>query len=376
MEYLHIICIGLLAFFSFSLFTKKNKPLSEKIFSFWIVLLIITVFSFLIYAKGLARQYPVFITLTCDSHLLHGAFLYIYVLAFTNSNFKLQPIHLLHLIPAFFQIIIKLYLNFVLDKMECYEAGGCMEEGNIFVNLSYLYKYLVLGAYIYFSWKQVVKYRQGAKKPREAMRSEWVKQVVTGVFFLYMGILLLQIGRFIYPALFWDRMLLGNTLATLFIYVFLYIGNSYTYLFVMPSKSRFKNLSETINVENCQRDKNAEEFAKYFEIINNYMVNQKPYLQGPLTIKDLSDKINIPQTVISQTINEIAGKSISDYVNEFKVEHLKTLLQQPENKCFKIMTLAEQSGFNSKSTLVRIFKQFTGYTPSEYQNLVENKTAG
>ena len=182
----------------------------------------LTVLSFLVYVQGNARKYPVFITLICDSHLLHGAVLYLYVLAFTNPLFRLKPKHFFHLTPMIIQIGAKLYLNYVVGEMHCYQEGGCVEEDNIFVTGTYVYKYLVLGFYILGTHRVVSSYKKNAVTPRDQMRYEWVKQIVLGVIFLYFGILILQLGRYIFPVLFWERMLLGNTLTTLFIFIFLY----------------------------------------------------------------------------------------------------------------------------------------------------------
>jgi AraC-like DNA-binding protein len=372
MEYLYIVCIGLLVFFSFSLFTKKNKALSERIFSFWIVLLLITVISFFIYAKGLARNYPVFITLICDSHLLHGAFLHIYVLAFTNPSFKFRRSHLWNLIPMLVQIIFKLYLNFMVGEMQCYQEGGCVEDDNIYVTSTNIYKYLVLGIYILLTWRVVLKYKNEAIAPRDLMRLEWVRQITMGVSFLYFGILLLQIGRYLFPVLFWERMLLGNTLTTLFIYIFLYLGNSYAYLFVSPSRSRFKNLSESFNPQACRQNIDNEEMGSIFKNLNEFMNKEKPFVKGQLTLKELSEMTGIPSISISQSINNLTGKSVIDYINTFRVNLLKEYLANPKNKNYKILALAEECGFTSKTTLIRIFRQHTGMTPGEFLKLNSN----
>ena len=366
MEYLYIICIGLLIFFSVSLIFKKNKALSEKIFTSWIVLLLVTVFSFLVYAKGKASHYPLFISLSCDSHLLHGAFLYLYVRAFTDSNFRLKVNHLWYIVPVLILIAGKLYLNYVTEDMDCYEGGVCIEEGNIFVTITFLYKYLVLGTYIFFTWRLYKRYIKSAVTPRETMRLQWIKQITTGVTFLYIGILLLQIGHYIFPYVLWEKMLFGNTLTTLFIFIFLYIGNSYTYLFVSPSKNRFVNLSESFNPNNCQQIIQQDEMQEIYLRLNKFMEEEKPFIKGQLTLKELSELTDIPSASISQSINKLTGKSVTDFINRHRVELLKSKIADPGNKKYKIMILAEECGISSKATLNRIFKQHTDQTPGEY----------
>lgn len=375
MEYLFITCIGLLIFFSFSLLTKKNKPLSEKIFSFWIVLLLVTVVSFLLYVQGLSREYPVFITFICDSHVLHGALLYLYLLAFTNPSFTLQRKHLWHLTPMLVLVSGKLFLNYAVHEMQCYSEGGCVEEENIYVNLTYLYKYLVLGGYILASWKVMKNYRGNASAPRDKMRSEWARQIVLGVTFLYFGILLIQVGRFVLPDLFWERMLLGNILTTLFIFIFLYLGNSYAYLFITPSKKRFTNLSESFDPANCKQQEIRSELEQIFARLESEMKTNAPYLRPHLTLQELSEQLGgTPTGMISQSVNRYAGCNFNEYVNGYRVEKLKTLLQDPSNWNYKIMALAGDAGFSSKSSLIRIFKKHTGVTPGEFLNQAQEQS--
>jgi AraC-like DNA-binding protein len=373
MEYLYITCIGLLIFFSISLLTKGKKPLSEKIFSIWIMLLLFTVISFLLHVKSLSGRFPIFNTIICDSHLAHGVLLFLYVKAFTQPAFTLRTKHLMHAIPILALFTFKLLLNFVFGEMECYSGGVCAsEEDNIYIQLTFLYKYIVLGIYIFFTWKIEYQYRKNAKTPREQMRSGWVRQITMGVIFLLVGILLLQVGRALFPDLFWERMLLGNTLATLFIFIFLYIGNSYTYIFVVPSKKRFVNLSESFNPDNCKIEESQRIWKEVYARIESLMKTEEPFIEGHLTINDLSEKLEIPAPQLSLSINNITGGNFNDYINGYRVSKLKQLLDDPSNKKYKIMSLAHDCGFTSKSSLIRIFKSQTGQTPSQYQSGIDS----
>lgn len=366
MEYLFITCIGLLAFFSFSLLTKGNKSLSEKIFSIWIVLLLVTVVSFLLHIQSLSGRFPIFITIICDTHLIHGVLLYFYIRSFTDPSLALNKKHLWHALPVLTLAIAKLLLNYVFNEMDCYTEGACTEDDNIFVQLTFLYKYLVLGIYIFFSWRIAQEYRRNAKTPRDEMRSGWVMQITMGAIFLLAGIFLLQVGRYIFPDLFWERMLLGNILVTLFIFIFLYIGNSYTYLFVSPSKKRFVNLSETFNPKNCLLDDAQKSREKLFSRLEDLMKSEEPFTEGHLNINLLAERLEVPVIQLSQAINNSTGKNFNDYINGYRVKKLMQLIDDPANHKYKIMSLGHDCGFTSKSSLIRIFKNNTGQTPSEY----------
>lgn len=374
MDYLYIITIGLLIFFSFSLLTKGKKPLSEIIISVWIVLLIITEVSFLLYVKSLSGRFSIFTALICDTQLAHGVLLYFYIKAFTNPVFRLETKHLWHALPILMVLVFKLSMNFVFGTMECYTGGVCVDEtDNIFIILVYIYKYSVLIAYLFFAYKLVKSYGENAKTPREQMRYGWLKQIIQGVVFLITGNLLLLFGSLFFTNIFLGQVILSNTLATFFILIFLYIGNSYTYIFVSPSKKRFINLSESFNPDNCKKDEHQKNWEEAYDKIEAYMKSEEPYTEAQLTVNDFSLKLNIPVQLISLAINNMTGHNFNDYINGYRVNKLKLLLDDSSNHKYKIMSLANDCGFNSKSSLIRVFKKHTELTPSQYLGQVINK---
>ncbi len=63
---------------------------------------------------------------------------------------------------------------------------------------------------------------------------------------------------------------------------------------------------------------------------------------------------------------EIIALSFYDYINSYRVEEIKEVIQSVNLKQKTILTVAMDCGFNSKSTFNRIFKNKTGNTPSQY----------
>ena len=94
------------------------------------------------------------------------------------------------------------------------------------------------------------------------------------------------------------------------------------------------------------------------------------YLNSTLSLNDLSSKTNISKSHITQTLNEYGKQNFYDFVNIFRVEKIKKRLEIQNEMMLTIETLAYDSGFNSKSSFLRIFKKFTSMKPSEYKNKV------
>lgn len=96
------------------------------------------------------------------------------------------------------------------------------------------------------------------------------------------------------------------------------------------------------------------------------MQREKAYLEPQLKLQDVAERLSVSTHSLSQTINTIEKKSFYDFINDYRVQHLKLLLSDPSNRKFSILALGLDSGFNSKASMNRIFKEKTGVAPSSY----------
>jgi len=89
------------------------------------------------------------------------------------------------------------------------------------------------------------------------------------------------------------------------------------------------------------------------------------FLNPNLTLADVANELNVSKHNLSQYLNEKVSKSFTTYVNDFRIERAKQLLQTGSN--YTIDALGYDSGFNSKSTFYTAFKKTTGKTPNEFR---------
>ncbi|MCB0806841.1 MAG: AraC family transcriptional regulator, partial [Bacteroidales bacterium] len=95
-----------------------------------------------------------------------------------------------------------------------------------------------------------------------------------------------------------------------------------------------------------------------------------PYLVSDLSLQKLSEMTNIPPHHLSQVINELLDKNFYEFVNGYRVDEVKRLIEKNQGQKYTLLSLAHDSGFNSKSTFNSIFKKYTRLTPREYMNKV------
>lgn len=101
--------------------------------------------------------------------------------------------------------------------------------------------------------------------------------------------------------------------------------------------------------------------------LDGHMLESKPYMNGKLTLNDLSHHLEVSTNHLSQAINENTQKNFFDYVNGYRVEEVKNRVHNPEYDHITLLGIALDCGFNSKSSFNQIFKNATGQTPSEFK---------
>jgi len=106
--------------------------------------------------------------------------------------------------------------------------------------------------------------------------------------------------------------------------------------------------------------------AEYISHIEAYMDQDKPYLNRELSIYDMAVHLNLPRHTLSEVINEHLGKTFYTLINDYRIEEVKRRMEDPAYRHLTILAIAFDSGFNAKSSFNTIFKEKTGFTPSEY----------
>lgn len=117
-----------------------------------------------------------------------------------------------------------------------------------------------------------------------------------------------------------------------------------------------------------RNEKNAEKMEALKEELLQYMDKNKPFLNPDLTLTDLAKDFGISRNNLSYLINNNLGDSFYNFVNRYRIEEVKKLMNTLKGKNLTLVALAFEAGFNSKSSFNNIFKKNTGLTPSEYRN--------
>ncbi|MDN5204656.1 helix-turn-helix domain-containing protein [Fulvivirgaceae bacterium BMA10] len=103
-----------------------------------------------------------------------------------------------------------------------------------------------------------------------------------------------------------------------------------------------------------------------FERINGEVNDGKLYTNADLSLRVLSEAMDISEKKLSYLINTCTQTNYYTYINTFRIAEFKRLAALEDSKNLSILGIAQNAGFSSKSTFYKAFKELEGITPREY----------
>lgn len=117
----------------------------------------------------------------------------------------------------------------------------------------------------------------------------------------------------------------------------------------------FETLGTFISSETTEKN---GQFKKMTEFIDRN-------LDKDVSLIELADYMGLSSSYVSKLFKMLAKQNFKTYVNKRRLEMAKSILKADKN--IKIAEVAARIGCNNTVTFTRMFKKYTGMTPSEFQ---------
>lgn len=108
-----------------------------------------------------------------------------------------------------------------------------------------------------------------------------------------------------------------------------------------------------------------KEAASLIKALTQLMQEEQLYKDTDIKLQKVAKRIEVTGHKLSQLLNDNLGKNFTTFVNDYRIEEAKKLLEN--NHKFTLETIGFEAGFSSKSSFYGTFKKVVGMTPSEYQ---------
>ncbi|UAA37833.1 AraC family transcriptional regulator [Paraneptunicella aestuarii] len=118
-------------------------------------------------------------------------------------------------------------------------------------------------------------------------------------------------------------------------------------------------------LDSINDEENLAFYQTVFEQLQQQILDNEWHFMPRLTLLKLSELSGISTRDISRAVNLSQQHNFNDYINGLRIDSVCQQLQQGSER--KLLDLAMDAGFTSKSTFNHAFKSLTGMTPSAYK---------
>lgn len=377
-----LISAFLALFLAALVFFLKRKTFSDYLLASWLIFIAIHMVIEYMQFYNYEHDYPWpwLISINFSFPAFHPVFIFLYILSYVRpdrKHFKLLyhagPLIVLNLI-----LLKTFYLKPAEEKMASFNfAIDGSGYYNREIELSFYLVISVILAYLMASYWLLRKHTINVRNhfsTLEGVDLRWLRVVLYST-----GIIL--IAAIILEWLSNNSDLISPLFSSTIIFIFILLAICYIGIHGIRQSEIFIDSPAWIDEERHAPPPIKEDSLSGAGIISHgrvddekyerlirFMEDEKPYLDFELNLPGLSRKLGFRSHYLSQLINQKSRKNFFDFVNTYRVNEFKRRARQPDSRLFTIMSLANDCGFNSKTTFNRVFKNHTGYTPSEFFN--------
>lgn len=355
------ICVGL-TFSLLLLLVRRNNWVANQ----WLGLIVLTIVLWLVWALAIdinLNRYVVHWSwLPLQYSLTIGPLLYSYVRTLTQSLRHFKPQDLLHFSP--FLVEQGVHLGQVLES---YQRHIATYNTIVFETFNPILQVASIGSVIVYIVKCLRLLRAFDQAlPHEQSdvyryQSKWLQRLLIGFGLLWLvWIPFIAVDYFFYryqlPVVSYYPLYLLLAFVTIWMGVEAFLRPELILVELSPIK-RLPTLSKD----------ESDQLLKATNWLRGELETNLFYKDASLTLASLAKALQITPHELSRIINQGTGKNFNDLINEYRVKEVIRKMQDPTYQRMTLQGIAYESGFNSKSTFNRTFKQLTNQSPLEYQ---------
>ncbi|AXT55096.1 helix-turn-helix domain-containing protein [Aquimarina sp. AD1] len=238
-----------------------------------------------------------------------------------------------------------------------------------FLGILHLSYYLFLSNKLLKRFKKLVKNNYAnLKKLDLKWLSIWIRGfIVFLIIDLVSGVLIVSypiMPVFIYTNLFY---------LVLLIWYIGYFGIHQTQVFLVNEISQ-NPINDSANRSKSFFNCESEELLNLKTQLQIKFSEEKLFKEQDLSLKKTADILNVSDKKLSHLLNICMDSNFYEYVNTYRVSYFKEQLELGVAEKLTLLSIAFDSGFNSKATFNRVFKQQVGMTPIKFKKQLEKKS--
>lgn len=393
LDWLHlIILLGAVqgVFLTVALVTRRRNRTANRLLAAAMVAFSLGMATTVYHAAGLEQRYPHFFGLAYPLPFLYGPLIYLYAVAAADRKHRLTARDALHFVPflAAVTMALPVYLASGAEKIAFYQR---LLAGDVprWIHIADPLKYVSGIAYVVATILFLRRHRERVKNSYSSTEQVnlhwllWLGGSATVIWLLAIGLEIakstgaLPVGR-------------GDDFVSLAVAILVY-GIGYMGL-RQPEVFRYETaeypipvakptdtppvasaMTESPPVSEPAYERSGlsdAEARRLRERLLALMESEKPWKNSEMTLADLADRLGTTPHKLSEVLNSEIGETFYDFVNGYRVREVQRRITAGDARSLKMLALAMDAGFASKSTFNDVFKKHTSQTPSSYRQAV------
>jgi len=353
---------------------RKNRTANRLLAALMVSFSLYLATSAYFYA-GLIKDYPHFFGVGYQTPLVFGPLVYLYAVAASDRSWRFRPRDTLHFLPLAVSVIATahIYMMSGAEKIAMYDR---LERGDVPTVLVMLDPMRYISG-ISYSLASVLYLRRHRRRVEDSYSNTarvnlvwllWLAGAAAAVWLLATTLRLTDFGARLSD----EHVTLAMALV---VYGIGYMGLRQPEVFryetaEYPVPPRHEIAPAPVSSRQERSGLGDAESAHLERALLALMERDRPWTNSELTLRELAALLNSTPHKLSELLNSQLGLSFYDFVNGYRVRKVQRRIQAGEARTRKMLALAMDAGFASKSTFNEAFKKHTLQTPSGFRETV------
>jgi putative ABC transport system permease protein len=340
-------------------FTKRNNRAANRFLGLALATIVLQMAWVLCIDIRLSTYFPRWSWLPLQFSLALGPLIYFYVLKLTRPKYKFRWKDLPHFIPLLLQQGI-----LVLQVKESIRTGAATYDTLIFRQTGpvlHLLAAISAITYLYWSHRLIERFYRGLKfngGDRYRYELRWLHRLLAVFGLLWLLWIPFTAVDYLY---YHNQLGIGA-------YYPLYLLLAVMIIWIAVVAFLRSEVSVQGREPLVSKPSPSGELRQKGIWLKKAMEVNLLYRDADLSLGSLAEMLGMHPHDLSRIVNVALKKNFSDFINEYRIREVTRKMQDPTYDRITLLGIAFDSGFNSKTTFNRAFREMTGKSPAEYKN--------